>query len=302
MPATDAAISSSVVEGRLGFHRVGKHEIAYIAHNEQAAGTPLVFVHGLSMSVRFWELAMLPEIKEQLCWYSISLPLHVPSRYAGSPGEADLSEAAFAKTLGETVRHLVGERPVRVVGHSVGAFSALAFALAYPQLCAGVMLIGGFAQGWAEGLAGGLRFIRNTGRVGERTFKAIWGLQQKSKWFMRQLVKQYAADREALVRYKAFQPTLDLVYPDVRAHDLDGQFNMVRHLLHLDVFDDAHRITCQVWVVAGSLDPVVSFAHQRQIAEYLPNAQLHVLEGAGHLGFAEREQEFNALLLRFAGL
>ena len=282
---------------------MGRHEVAYLAHNEHlladATLEPVVFVHGLSMSVRFWELAMLPEVKERLPWYSVSLPLHYPSRYDGEVAEVELGEAAFAKTCGETIRHLVGERRVRVVGHSVGAFTALAFAVHYPAQCAAVMSVGGFAQGTAEGLRGGLNFLRLSGRLGERTFRAIWGLQQRSRWFMGRLVRQYAGDRDALEAYRYFHPTLDLVYPDLARHDLDGQLAIVRALLALDVLDDAHRVACPVWVVAGTLDPVVGYAHQERMAGYYPQGRLCVLEGAGHLGFAERPKQFNGLLRAF---
>ena len=287
--------------GRLGFCRVGQHRIAYIAHNEHLTGdTPLVFVHGFSMSVRFWEIAMLPEIKQHRRWYSVSLPLHFPSTYDGDPLAAMLPESAFAKTLGDTVTQLVGRTPVRVVGHSVGAFAALAFAVAYPAQCEAVMSIGGFAQGRAEGLRGGLQFLRLSGRVGRGMFRSIWRAQQRSRWFMRRLVSQYAADQKALSAYPPLEPTLRLVHPDVAQHPLDGQYNMVRWLLDLDVEDDAHNIHCPVWVIAGTHDPVVAYDHQRRYAELLPAGELFPLHGAGHLGFAERPKEFNDLLRMFA--
>ena len=286
---------------------VGPHEIAYLAHNRHLladpARTPVVFVHGLSMSVRFWELAMLAPIRERLPWFSISLPLHAPSRFTGPDVHgADLSERAFASALGEVVGALVGARAVRVVGHSVGGFAALAFARHYGARCAGVLCVGGFAQGSAEGLRGGLRFIRLAGRFGAATFRSLWGLQQRSRWFMGRLVRQYAADRRALEAYPYFEPTLDLVYPDLRAHSLEGQLALVRALLALDLLDDAHEVTCPVVMVAGSRDPVVGFEHQRRVADYYPRGRLVVLEGAGHLGFAERPGRFDAALLEFCGL
>ena len=170
-----ASVEASPLPGaRAGHCRVGPHRIACLAHNEHLLPVvdedpdllPLVFVQGLSMSVRFWEVAMLEPIRRRLPWYSVSLPLHFPCTYDGDPGRAELSTETFGRLLGETIRHLVGERRVRVVGHSVGAFAALAYAADYSHRCDAVMSIGGFTSGRAQGLEGKLQLLTLLGRWG----------------------------------------------------------------------------------------------------------------------------------------
>ena len=295
---------------RPGHHRVGPHRIAYLAHNEHLLPAvdadpgllPLVFVQGLSMSVRFWEVAMLAPIRERLPWYAVSLPLHYPCTYDGDPLGVDLSTEAFAKTLGETIRHLVGERRVRVVGHSVGAFAALAYAADYSHRCAAVMSVGGFAHGRAEGLEGKLQLLAMGGPALRAGFRAVWRAKQRSRRFTGWIVQQYAADRAALLAYPPFGPTLDLVHADMRRYDLDGLYAMIRWLAEVDVLSRADEVLCPVWAVAGTDDPVVAFAHQAEYAAALPRGELFAFEGAGHLVFAERAVGFERLLLRFAGL
>ncbi len=293
---------------KAGSCRVDRHGIAYLLHNEhllkaQPARQPVVFVHGLSMSVKFWELAMLPEIDRQLPWLSVSLPLHFPSTYDGNPYTASLSVRAFAKTLAATIEKAIGsKRPVIVVGHSVGAMAALAFAGHYPERCAGVFSIGGFTSGQAKGLEGGLQMLTHGRPFTRAIFNVVWRAKQKSLWVTRQVVRQYAADAQALSKFAAFEPTLRIVHPDLARHPVDGIFNMMRALLYIDVLPIAQRITCPVWAIAGIKDPVVDFAHQQEYAAALPTASLYAIEGAGHLSFAERPQEFNELLLSFVGL
>ncbi len=291
-----------------GTCRVDRHGIAYLLHNEHLLRArpdlqPVVFVHGLSMSVKFWELAMLPEIDRHLPWVSVSLPLHFPSTYDGNPYTASLSVRAYAKTLAHTIEKAVGpDRPVVVVGHSVGAMAALAFAGHYPERCAGVFSVGGFTSGQAKGLEGGLQAMTKGVPFTRAVFDLVWRAKQRSLWATRQIVRQYAADQAALADFAPFEPTLRVVHPDLARHPVDGIFNMMRSLLFVDVLPVARRITCPVWAIAGTEDPVVAFEHQCRYAEELPTASLHAIEGAGHLSFAERPENFNELLLSFVGL
>lgn len=291
----------------LGHYAVGQHEIAYLLHNAELlerrpALVPLVFIHGLTMSVRFWELAMLPEIDESLPWLSVSLPLHYPSTFEGDPREADLSGPAFAKTLHAVLTGVLGERDVRVVGHSVGALAALAYAAHYPKHCLGVLCIGGFASGKESGLEDALATIYRRRDFTEVGFALAWGAMQRSLWITRQVVRTYANDTEALDNYAPFEPTLALVHPDLAQHDTAAMFHFIVSLYVVDAVPNPAAIICPVWMIAGREDPVVGYACQAKLAAQLPPGQLHALEGCGHLAFAEREEEFRALLLAFSGV
>ena len=293
---------------RGGYAHHGPHHVAWLLHNEHLLADPdvfpLVVVHGLSMSVRFWELAMLPEIEHHLPWLSVSLPLHYPSVYEGDALHARLDEEAFAKTLNAAIATVLGpERRVLVAGHSVGAVSAMAYAAYYPDTCAGVFSVGGFTTGRAKGLEGGLQLLTKGWPLTKRVFDAVWRLKQRSLRFTNLVVHQYAGDKPALERFAPFYPTLRLVHPDMARHDIDGIYQMMRSLYHLDLLPLAReRIRCPVWAVAGTEDPVVDFEHQADYARALPTGSLHEIAGAGHLSFAERPEEFNELLLAFVGL
>ena len=50
--------------------------------NKGLPGTPVVLIHGLLCSVRFWTGDLLPVLAEQHHWISLSLPGHYP---AGCP-------------------------------------------------------------------------------------------------------------------------------------------------------------------------------------------------------------------------
>ncbi|MFB6285436.1 MAG: alpha/beta fold hydrolase [Candidatus Bipolaricaulia bacterium] len=52
-------------------------------------------------------------------------------------------------------------------------------------------------------------------------------------------------------------------------------------------------------VITGSADRVVPPANSERLAEKLPNAQLEILNGAGHLCFIERAETFNQTAIQF---
>ena len=61
------------------------------------------------------------------------------------------------------------------------------------------------------------------------------------------------------------------------------------------------RIAAPTLVVAGTADAVVDPRNAQLLAGAIPNAQLELIDGAGHLPFWERAEEFARLVERFLG-
>jgi pimeloyl-ACP methyl ester carboxylesterase len=61
------------------------------------------------------------------------------------------------------------------------------------------------------------------------------------------------------------------------------------------------RIAAPTLVIAGTADAVVDPRNAQLLADAIPNAQLELIDGAGHLPFWERAEEFAALVERFFG-
>jgi len=61
------------------------------------------------------------------------------------------------------------------------------------------------------------------------------------------------------------------------------------------------RVAAPTLVVAGTADAVVDPRNARLLADAIPNAQLELIDGAGHLPFWERAEEFASLVERFLG-
>src|SRR4029450_5113892 len=107
--------------------RVNGVELSYI---DQGAGTPVVFVHGAWMDLRYWE-PQRQAIATQYRFIAYSLRYHgtapwpdVGQHYSLATHVADL--AAFIRQL--------DAGPVHLVGLSSGGWLATLVALAYPDL------------------------------------------------------------------------------------------------------------------------------------------------------------------------
>ena len=64
--------------------------------------------------------------------------------------------------------------------------------------------------------------------------------------------------------------------------DLAMMYLKLRGLRHHTTADDAQRLGCPLLVVHGTKDPIALISQARQIAAAAPDAQFHVVEGAGH--------------------
>lgn len=105
------------------------HRIASLAHaNEAAVRFPVVWIHGLTVSVHVWEAAVYDEIKARRSWYSVGLPLHSPSTYAGELHEEKLTKDLFAELIAKPIDALIPEGEFHLIGHSLGGFAALNYA------------------------------------------------------------------------------------------------------------------------------------------------------------------------------
>lgn len=66
-----------------------------------------------------------------------------------------------------------------------------------------------------------------------------------------------------------------------------------------DVSDYARSITAPVLLIAGAEDDITPVSAQQRLQKLFPNAELHVVEGVGHLMHYEKPVEATALIRQF---
>ena len=83
-------------------------------------------------------------------------------------------------------------------------------------------------------------------------------------------------------------------YPAVK-----GSAGQMKALSFFNVTKRLGEITCPVLVITGSEDQMMPPQNSKLLAEGIPNAELVMIEGAGHNFFYEKPDETNSLLINF---
>ena len=124
-----------------------------------------------------------------------------------------------------------------------------------------------------------------------------------------------APPRVAVPKGEPWRSLYALGFPDAEpahvADDLDVASRQPRHdeggrrqweaMQRFDVCDRLGSITTPTLVLHGTEDAMISPVNAELLAARIPNAELQLLEGAGHLYHSERADEADAAVLDFVG-
>ena len=243
-----------------------------------ASAPRVVFVHGLGGSYETWSLN-LPAFAERFRICALDLA------GAGSSDKPDMdySVPAMADFLARFLDALGGDwQRVSIVGHSLGAAIALAFASRYPERVERLVLVDSAGLG-AEIAAEVLDLIRAEPSLeGIRTelshFFAHQGLVQQA------LVEQLYQQRLQPGARKALLATTDVAF--------GGNHQ------HIDLRETLAALHGKALVVWGSEDSVIPVAHAQE-ASRTPGSRVDVFEACGHCPHIERAEAFNQLATAF---
>jgi len=199
---------------------------------------------------------------------AIDLPGHGAS--AGS-GENDVD--SYCLWVKKLLDHLQPKKPI-LIGHSLGAAIALTFALHYPKDAAGIVPVGG-----------GIKMPVNP--------DLLAGLKMSPALAI-ELICKFSLAKEN--RPKFFEPlkkSLSLASIDVLHGDLSA-------CAKLDLSGKINKINLSTLVICGAQDKMTPVDLSRQIALAIGEAQLCLIEGAGHMVMLEKPAEFNESVSKFA--
>jgi len=268
----DALVAACPVATR----RTGRGIVSY---REAGTGPALVLLHGIGNQSGSWvrQLEALGGRFRTVAWdapgYGESDRLQPES-----PTAAD-----YADALAGLLDALGIARPV-LVGSSLGALIATAFAASRPERTAGLLLLNPAA---GYGLADPKeREERLTTRLQRLARLGPEGMALEPSPGM--LSSAASTEARALAAWSNAR-----IRPD-------GYAQAARMLAHGRLVEDAARYAGRVLVVAASADTITPPAGCERIARAFPRADCRLLDGPGHLSYLDAPAIVNAIIADFA--
>lgn len=263
--------------------------------NEHLHGTPVVFLHGITLSAAFWEAHLPTAVRSYHPWAALTLPGHPPSALPPGYRLADLGPDVLVAVVGAALRHLYGNTPVVLVGYSVGGYVALALAAQQPARVQALAVLAGFATGRWHGLVGWAQDRAADDRWGTRLFRTAWGLMQRMPVLYTSTCAFLANDLRGLAcaNWKA---SAQVLRAHVRQQDPAAMQQLFASFRTADLRDRLPDVHAPTLLLAGDRDPLVLVRHAGEMAERLPQCELVVLRGAGHLLMLERAAQYQQVM------
>ncbi len=264
-------------------------------------GVTVVFVHGYALNLDCWHFQRLAlRGDHRLVFYD--------QRSHGRSARSRPQHSTFdqlGRDLASVIDELADERPVVLVGHSMGGMAIMAFAEQYPEWfgsrVTGVALLSTSAGGLKASTLGlpGL-----PGQLVHRLSPAVLATLARAP----QLIERgrrvgsdlgFVVTRRLAFGTKVPQEYVDFTDEMLAATPIDVVADFFPGFDTHDRYDALRVIgSVPTMVIAGRRDQITPFAHSRQIAERIGTAELVELPEAGHMLLLEFHDEVSTALGR----
>ncbi len=247
-----------------------------VAWREEGSGEPLVFLHGLGGSRTAWgpQLRGLSDRYRCIAW-------DMPG-YGDAAPIVPLTYAAIAQRLVDLLDTLDIARAT-LIGLSFGGMHALHTALDHPDRVARLVLAdsspafgidGTTREGWIRDRLAPINAGGTPADAAEAIVDAITYVRLEG------VIRQETIGAFSRISAEGFRAAVTCL-PD---NDVRARLGDVRS---------------PTLVIVGEHDEETPLSYSQLLADGIPNAELRVLPGAGHLTPAEAPDQFNAALAAF---
>ncbi len=261
--------------------------LSFYVEQDGREGPPVVLLHGFTGSRSAW-LSLIPHLWGDYRPIAIDLIGHGRSASPASVERYHMDRAV--DDLVAAVRSLGHERAVWL-GYSLGGRTALQLAVRHPEAVSALIL-----EGASAGLATEAERVARVeaderlAQLAERDIEAFIDHWESIPLWDSQRANLTEEQQQALRRGRSAQRGEGL------ANSLRGMGTGTQRW----VGDRLSEIRVPVLLMAGSLDTKYCEI-AREMAQAIPDATVHLIEGAGHAAHLERPAEFNAAVMAFLG-
>ncbi|HEX9083100.1 MAG TPA: alpha/beta hydrolase [Gemmatimonadaceae bacterium] len=255
---------------------VGEREskISFLAARKprRGAAKTILLIHGAGMSARSWAL-QIQGLSPSHQVLAMDLPGHGASDPIAEGSIESYTDAACSLLT------MLGIGPVFVAGHSLGGSVALALAARRPELVKGLVLISSCAKTPQSG----------------GTFKALLGSLPAP--FGRMLFSSTA--RSFLFALGANKTAVQLALRDLRNCRPETIRKDMAAAEAMNLENAAQDLRIPTLILCGTSDIVTPLRLSEKLTGLIPGAQLHVVDGAGHMLPLEAPERVNQEISEF---
>jgi pimeloyl-ACP methyl ester carboxylesterase len=246
---------------------------ARVHYVRAGAGQPVVYIHGAKGSVYDFTLSISPRLSERYTAVAMDRP---GSGFSSRPTDARNSPQAQAAALRAAAARLGLERPV-LVGHSLGAAVALAWALDAPGSVAAVVTLGGYVlplggpPPWVTRLLRAPLLLRGVGAL---------GCSRLGRPLVRRAVERAFFPTPPPEAYLRIAPRLAL---EASALVHDGEDRKVAEEGLMALRPRYPALSVPLVVLVGAQDRMVPPAVSERLHALVPRSELVRVDSAGHM-------------------
>ncbi|MGQ4891335.1 MAG: alpha/beta fold hydrolase [Candidatus Njordarchaeia archaeon] len=81
--------------------------------------------------------------------------------------------------------------------------------------------------------------------------------------------------------------------------DFEAFIELLKSFMELNILDDLHKIRSPTLIITAGRDKTKPDIYSKMMHERIPNSELRIIEGAGHVVNWEKPEEFNKVILEF---
>ncbi|MCX4026594.1 alpha/beta fold hydrolase [Endozoicomonas sp. SM1973] len=255
-----------------------------IHYQDHGTGFPILFGHSYLWDSNMWK----PQIEELSKSYRCIVPDLWSHGLSDSPANSPYSIAQMAEDYWLLTKEL-GLEHFAIVGLSVGGMWGCQLALSHPEAVAALVMMDTFVGEEPEETHnryfGMLDMVDQVGAIPPPLQESIIPLFFASNTIQNnpELVSQFKSDLTTL-------PT----------EQIPGVVGIGRGIFsRSSLLSQLNQISMPILIVVGEEDNARPPHEAKQMAEMIPQAQLEVIENAGHISNLEQPTQVNKLLSQF---
>jgi len=262
-----------------------------IAYFDQGEGQPIIFIHGLGSYAPAWK-NNIEGLQENFRCIALDLPGYGKS----SKGKYEASMTYYATIVKNFMQALGLEKAV-LAGHSMGGQIAMTTALAYPNMVERLVLVA--PAGFERFHKGEKEWFRQVLTPTAVKLTTVDQIKENIAWNFYDMPEDaefMITDRIAMRDAEGFDAYCYIIPECVKGMVDEPVFEFLPQLEQpaLVIFGHQDNLIPNRFLNGGETEAIA-----RQGVEQLPDAQLKMVDKAGHFVHFERSEMVNAEIRRF---